>query len=294
MKASHRLSKQDIKDIVDKYLTGNFTTVELSHEYHCSAPNIRSHLKRRGVLIDNNQQKLQRKYTLDQEYFDVIDTEEKAYFLGLMYADGCNHIEVGTIAISLQECDLGILQKFQSELKTDRPIAYCDRKTKNPAHQNCYKLTINSSKICQRLEELGCWARKSLNLEFPTENQVPPHLIRHFIRGYFDGDGCICHWQNKQGWTVISACIVSTFNFCDKLSEIIFQELEVKSHIYKRKENVTTRQMNFSGRHNTMKFVNWLYSDCSIYLDRKYNKVIEINELMNQMDSNLFKRYSKR
>lgn len=129
----------------------------------------------------------------NENYFDIIDTSQKAYFLGLMYADG--YISHSTrkngsvyyiMSISLQVQDKSVLEKLRNEM--NRPNELILVKT-NGKRNPQYRFTVSGEKIHHDLEKHGCIERKSLNLQFPTT--VPEELMSHFIRGYFDGDGCI-------------------------------------------------------------------------------------------------------
>jgi transcriptional regulator with XRE-family HTH domain len=203
-----------------------------------------------------------RKYTLDETYFNKINTEDKAYFLGLMYADGNVSKRKNLFKIGLQEEDKEILNKFAIYLKTNKPISCEPPNKKNKTWKHNYKLTIIGKKITKSLVDLGCVPQKSLILQFPTTEQVPEHLLRHFIRGYFDGDGHIS--------THLS--IVSSKYFIDGLINIIrFHDLEYK--IYNCK-NEFTKRLVVGKKKSYLKFLSWIYKDATIYMQRKYEKYI--------------------
>lgn len=104
--------------------------------------------------------------------------------------------------------------------------------------------------------------RKSLIYELPdiynSEN------FKHFLRGYFDGDGCICEsFSNKNSKTAsIYATITGSNNFINKLHKI----MPFKGSI-QQKHNVSTIKYNTNA---AKELLNYLYKDASIYLDRKY------------------------
>ena len=134
-----------------------------------------------------------RKYDYNENYFERIDTPEKAYCLGFWYADGCvetspNHV------ISVTQIDLqrDILAKIAHEFDSNKPIY----ERKYEKGRTFYVLQFNGEKLTSDLIKLGCTANKSLTLQFPTDEIVPYKFMSHFIRGYFDGDGCI--WNGKR------------------------------------------------------------------------------------------------
>lgn len=221
-----------------------------------------------------------RKYTLDESYFKIIDTEAKAYFLGLLYADGCNVKNKG-FTISLQEKDAQILDLLNYELKSNRPIKikYLNKKNKN--WQNSHTLYVGNQVMSYDLEKLGCVPAKSLILDFPTEKQVPKHLIHHFVRGYIDGDGSISD-STKGNRHRFSLSVVGTLAFCEKLAKILSDKTFTKFNISKRFKNkeTTTRQLRPTGGCKvTLSILDWVYSDCNFYIKRKFDKYIKIKTL---------------
>ena len=58
--------------------------------------------------------------TFDEHSFDVIDTEEKAYWLGFLYADGNVSNTKNEVGITLQSSDIKHLYKFKTFLKSSK------------------------------------------------------------------------------------------------------------------------------------------------------------------------------
>ena len=124
---------------------------------------------------------MKRVNNFNDDYFETIDTEDKAYFLGLLFADGNVYTARNRIQITLANEDAYILKAFADCIGYTGKM-YIDR-------EKYSKLILPSKKMCADLTRLGCTPNKSLTLQFPTE--VPDELMHHFIRGYFDGDGHI-------------------------------------------------------------------------------------------------------
>jgi hypothetical protein len=227
-----------------------------------------------------------RKYTLDESYFEIIDKEEKAYFLGLLYADGCNY-KNKFFTISLAEKDKSILEKFNKELGSNRPIKIIKMSLKNKNWQNQYRLDVYNQKMTNDLFKLGLVPNKSSLLKFPSKKQVPKHLLRHFIRGYFDGDGYIGYRKTKQykgtrNLTQVNMSIMSNLSFSESLKKNIFKELGIKVYLiqrYKEKLNVS-RGIYLTGCKRNMIFFEWIYNDSTIFFDRKYDKYTEIKNML--------------
>ena len=71
-----------------------------------------------------------RKYTVDDSFFDVIDTQNKAYILGLLYADGCNYEDNNLIKIDLVQEDQDPLLKVKEAMKFSGDLKYYEQKNK--------------------------------------------------------------------------------------------------------------------------------------------------------------------
>jgi hypothetical protein len=122
-------------------------------------------------------------YQYRQDAFSAIDTQEKAYWLGFLYADGSVSTGEDRFSLGISKKDRGHLEEFRNFICPDKPI-------ENLEGQKAVRVTVTSKKITSDLIKAGCVPQKSLILKAPTEDIVPKHLVHHFIRGYFDGDGC--------------------------------------------------------------------------------------------------------
>lgn len=212
-----------------------------------------------------------RKYPVKEHFFDKIDTEEKAYILGLLYADGYND-EHGACILALQERDKEILDKITKIIQPTKPLRYSIRKI----GVNCYTLAIENFHITQCLKKVGCVKAKSLILKFPTTEQVPTNLINHFIRGYFDGDGCITKSESIRSNCTFSLEGNDLFLF--KLQKILMDVCNLKyTKPYQRhKGRKSSINIRYCGTNQIKRIFDYLYKDATIYLNRKYNKFIDI------------------
>ncbi len=212
------------------------------------------------------------KYHVNDKYFETIDNEFKAYWLGFLYADGCVRVKCekngrssNTISIGLKSTDVAHLEKFRSSIQTDNPIRYKNMKGKYESAN----VTIVNEKMCHDLIALGCVPNKSLILKFPTYEQVPRDLIRHFIRGYFDGDGTI-HINLEKRKLYVS--FLGTEEFCKGLINVMMEDVGVISPtLYKKKDN-EAYSISWSDINKIGDIYKYLYKDCNIYLDRKLEK----------------------
>ena len=121
-----------------------------------------------------------RKYHLDETFFEKIDTEEKAYWLGFFAGDGAITDE-NKVRLSLGSEDKKHLLKFKKAVKwTGKDYYHNDT--------NATEVNFRSLKIVNDLARYTITPNKTFTVKFPD---IPKSLERHFIRGVFDADGCI-------------------------------------------------------------------------------------------------------
>ena len=184
-----KYSEETIQKIIELRESGKGVT-EIGTILGIARAAVSRNLKKLGYDTSRN--------PLYKNIFETIDTEEKAYWLGFLYADGYvskyNQIEV-SLALEDEE-HLGKLKTF---INTNTNIIKDDHRA---------RLLFCSQKLATDLARLGCVNGKSLILTFPTSEQLPDELVRHFLRGYVDGDGCLCCTKKTQQF-----CITSTPEF---------------------------------------------------------------------------------
>lgn len=213
-----------------------------------------------------------RKYKIDHHYFDSIDSEEKAYFLGILFADGYNYEKRNHISLGLQEKDRDLLAQLNECIGNERPLFYKvdDREGRK---SKSYILSFSSDTISNRLAELGCGQNKTDGLCFPA--YLREDLIKHFIRGFFDGDGSIIVTVGKNGeyeTAVIRVSITGNQQFIQSLYSLLSTILSPKGMSViqdKRRNNVF--YMSIGGHQRSLDFLRYLYEGATIYMSRKNN-----------------------
>lgn len=231
-------------------------------------------------------------HKVNRNYFKQIDSENKAYILGFFYADGYNS---GTQASFTQlDQDRDILDQINKELDSDINISKKVQKSNNKIIDN---LTISSKEMCEDLSKLGAIQNKSLNLKFP-DKIIHEKFMRDFIRGYFDGDGCVWNGKRKKmkvkdasrlsGYRErivhnVKFTITGYDKFINSLQDYLISVLNFKKTKlnYSKAKNINNNTqecvctMEYSGRKQMEKFFNYLYTDAKIFGKRKYNKFLE-------------------
>lgn len=276
MAESKNLDKY-IDIIVDLYFDQRLSSIKIAKIYNVSHTAILDCLERHNYPRRVNWW-ANTKYPIDETYFNEINTPTKAYFLGFLYADGYCHDTKNIIALKIQERDGYILDLFNKELKTSKPLTNVLKQS--PAHQNMVMLRINNGRLSESVKKLGLYQRKSLTLQFPNDNQIPPHLLNHFIRGYFDGDGCVMIPKGKITHTQIVICLTEAFG---RSLQLILQKLNIKSSIGLHTKHSTIWRLTVGGRKQGLKFLNWIYPEgVEAYLIRKYEKYLLIKKYINK------------
>jgi len=267
------ISEKICQRIVSIYNNGEKSFNEVARLSSINNVSVKNILKRKGIVL-HDRSKFYRKYDLDEHYFENIDTEEKAYFLGLILADGCI-TKKNSLIISLQEEDKHILDKFIFKLKYGGKLRKIIPKNKN--HKIQYSLSIGSKKIARDLMNLGIVPNKSLIVEFPNINN---ELLPHFIRGNFDGDGSVHKSIRKSGKEEVKIQFIGSISFISKLAYHL-NNLGINPNKIKLVNNSKNATINLSSKENILKFKDLIYKDATIYLFRKCEKFSEVLSFFN-------------
>lgn len=243
-----------------------------------------------------------RKYICNYRYFENIDTPEKAYWLGMLMADGCimhthyvRHLKTCDswrdryyLQLSLKEDDLYHIQKFKKAIESNHPINTYNYSSSIAGEGKYARLVIEDKSLVDDLISHGVCENKTLILKYPD---IPAEFDSHFIRGYFDGDGCISMSKSKSQTPMYEANITSTYEFLKS----VYQRLPLNSnkefnpkqrHPERNNNNWTFR---FGGNQQMLQVLNYLYqgSTNETRLDRKYEKYKELQNLMVVLHGNM-------
>lgn len=208
---------------------------------------------------NDNRSELNRKYSVDESFFETIDTEEKAYILGFITADG--YVADNRLKISLNEKDVDILEKIRTCLKSEHPIKYFVKDKK----YNHVSLDIPSVKICSDLRKFDLQANKSLTMPNIMKH-IPKHLQVAFLRGYFDGDGNIFYGVRYSSGIKYSITVIGTKEFLETSFDRVFKT-NCKISKY---ASCDMYAWKIAAKSQVDEFLDILYKDATIYLNRKY------------------------
>lgn len=278
--------------IIQMYLSGN-TQDEIRKKLRCRSTTLTSFLRENGYgkrpynMVNEEALKNSRKYYFNVNYFDEINTETKAYWLGFLYADGNVYIQKGKngqskggrVEISLQESDMYHLKKLLNDISADDDFPI-DKKTTqlNDKTYISYRVLLNSIDMCKQLIAHGCVPQKSLILKPPN---IDDKLICHFIRGYFDGDGCV-------SYNSINHNSIANILGTKEIIEYIRDKSGILSKNIRCLKNGITHSLYFDSNSDLVIFYNYIYNDASVYLDRKKDKYDQFIDYIKKHKCELF------
>lgn len=261
----------DLQEIINLYNSGK-TPTEIAEIYNCCTSNISRRLKKAGFEFKRDYSKTRyerrNRYKVNEGYFDEIDTADKAYFLGLMCSDG----SVSHNQFYIKLTDEDVLQKFKIHLQYEGPIRFINHSKLHPNWKNAYMLEISSKKLVNALCLQGCVPNKTRTLHLP---KLRENLYRHFIRGFFDGDGCL-QLQDKLYHCRFDLTSASKI-FLEQVRPIIAEHGKTIGSLNKETK-YDVWHLSFSG-HQVISILNWLYKDTDLYMIRKYNKYLLLSSL---------------
>ena len=201
------------------------------------------------------------KHNANYRYFEIIDSEDKAYWLGFIAADGCIHERYNgnrSLNLSSNIRDLYHLQKFKKSIQCTQN--FCRR-------DQVHGISISSQDLFYDLVDKGITPRKSLTLKPPLN--VPEDLIRHWIRGYFDGDGSIhIYFDKRPKHHKNPFKFRGSFAGTKEVLDFIKENIKISGSVRKPKSK-NIYYLRFSGKYQTEKVYDYLYNKANIFLERK-------------------------
>lgn len=260
----------------DDYLRLNYmnmTYEEIGKVIHRSRSAVQARCRKLGLIKGHSSFKSK----LNSDYFAEIDTEEKAYWLGFLSADGCvsynNTTKSYMFKVTLQRRDSDFLRKFikaidgnfNLKLKTAR--IKCKNEYKE--FDTCEVSFRDKKFTSDLLKYFG--TNKTEYLRFPD---IPDELKRHYIRGFSDGDGCFyCNVEKRdKSFEIIGKC----YDMLDDIRKELLRN-NITSKIYSKRK--TNWKLGIYQLKEIVKFVSYLYEDATIFMKRKYDKSQEILKL---------------
>jgi len=263
-----KITEKQKDDIKEKYINGE-SLKSLGKKYKCRNSDIRDLISNMGIEIRGKGKQVNKenyrtniKYSLNESYFENIDSFEKAYWLGFLFADGCvrNERKRRTLELCLKTEDMYHINNLSSALGSEamakEKIVKLDGK-----EYSSHRCVWSSEKLVTDLERHGCVQNKSLILEFPKN--ISKEFLPEFIRGYFEGDGCIyCYVYNRKENTVVSRGIqiLGTEVFCLSLQNIL-KQYGIKANFRNLKDR-NCSELRVQSKNGIRMFYKIMYENC--------------------------------
>lgn len=248
---------EQVAYIIKKYTEDNYSLSKLGKEFNCAYGTIKNLLHKHGIKTDG----IKHGFPRDEYYFYNINSKDKAYWLGFLYADGCVHATSNEISINIT--DEEHIKKFKDAIKAINHSYTITNDKRWKDAKTLFQFSIKDEQLHKDLVKWGCVPNKSLKLEkIPN---IPRDYISHFIRGYFDGDGSLHFLKGSNNYRI---SFVGTKDFLNDIQKELGTNLSLQ---YGSSGKAYSLQL--SGRKQVLRILQYLYKDSNenIRLNRKYS-----------------------
>jgi len=254
------------KEHVGLYQSG-ISSLKIGIEFNVNNQTIINVLRRHGIPIRGYSP-----YSLEHpDYFDNIDTEPQAYWLGFLAADGCIPSDGNRLQVALQRSDRRHLERFRGDIGADNPIYDTLVRGKYPTS----KIAISSQALTDGLRRHGLCRNKSLNLQWADDIQW--YLWPHYMRGFTDGDGGFYTSLNKYtgGLNYMFCVWCASDQFLNKFQEVLVRACSLPNldPYVRRDKPDRSRMLAYCGRCQVRRIFDYLYKDATVWLPRKRDNV---------------------
>lgn len=277
------MTVSEIDSIVDFYNSVK-SLRQTSDRFNLSFSTVRRLLIGRGVntSIDRDAQRRRKiSYDIDENYFESIDSSDKAYILGVLFSDG--HMYKNRKQVRLKLTDIDLLDEIKLKMGYKKP--YNSIKKYKESHKDAKLLIICNTKIYDDLIRLGCGQNKTYDCQLP---KISDQYMFDFIRGFFDGDGSI--WVDNSPndrYRQVDINIVATVIFCQQLCDFL-KKYKVESIIrVDKRHDARVGILRIKNVKSVDIFYHLIYDNLNgkIFLNRKYNKFTDYIKYRQSYDS---------
>ena len=252
----------DTKSIIARYKESPVSIEQIATEFNLCNVTVSRILKRENVRLWTRQNLHAKDLKVD--YFEKIDTEIKAYLLGLFTADGCVYTTNSSklFNIQLKSNDFYMIEYIKNELKAPRKIVR-DKRDKSASISVINDIFVNN------LIKNGVTEGKSDRF-FPKISEA---LIPHYIRGLFDGDGSIVIRKAHSYGNSMRCCVIlpAHFNLINQIKEYLETHLQL-SHLNLCNDGGGAYSIRYSSRKDFLTVTDFMYSNANLFLKRKFEK----------------------
>lgn len=209
---------------------------------------------------------MKKKYLYNDKVFSDIKTEEEAYWLGFIMADGHNY-KNKRLRVDIK--DNNHLEKLSHLIypNKDKPI-----QSRDLGYGNIYMFNCSVVKIVENLNRYGVVPNKSKKVKLPV---LKNDMYRHFIRGLYDGDGSLNYTmaKNSPNYRRYNYSIVGNYDLIEGVRYLISKYVDVNLKVYEMK---SIHRISKKGNKSILSILEWMYRDSTIFLERKHEKYIDL------------------
>jgi intein-encoded DNA endonuclease-like protein/16S rRNA G966 N2-methylase RsmD len=263
------MTKQEINTMIKLYQEGQ-TCKQISTQLNRGPETIRKNLKKLNIKMREYRDYYA--YKLNDDYFEIIDTEEKSYWLGFLLADGCISQSAGdyrSFHFNLQRKDKKSIEDFKNSIKFNGEVKDFEHKKNNKTYLKS-GIDFNNKNFCNHLLKLGWIEFKKEDNPYITIEKIDPKLLSHLTRGFFDGDGCIS--RNKKRFKSFYINFSGSKIVLETFRNIISKEVGLPKAIVKPSKTDKSYRLSWNGNKQIYRFGKWLYNKSTIYMKRKHDR----------------------
>lgn len=249
---------------------------ELSKKYNMD-PETLKRIANENHFSKRNNNRINKR--IKSDYFSIIDSPEKAYWIGFLFTDGSVNYNIKSekqqprIRFQLQENDKEILEKYKEDLGLDCKLIYDKREGKH-----CYSVEFVDSQIFNDLAKFGIVPNKTYKTIHLQYQDISEQFLPAYVLGLFDGDGCLTYSNDFStdvtfGFTTYYESIAKDFQ---ELIDKLINKKEPNKPIY-----ASAWHINWRGRLQVLSILDLLYNNCPRHLERKYQKYLLLKQSLN-------------
>ena len=247
-------SRQELSQILDRSEEGikvKAMSLKLAKSDEFKKTHFQKNQPKAAIAASEARTRKAESFVKFHDCFSNIDSEEKAYWLGFLAADGHARKNDNGIILSIQKSDVDHLEKFKGFIQCSRAIR--DR------GDGTVTLNFSSSLMNKDLKRYGIKTDGVYSFCLP---RLEPELMRHFIRGLIDGDGWVCLEKPRLG-------VVCNTQIANEIKVFIFSQTNVQG---KTAQTHKCGLISFCiyGKNQVLFVANWLKKDASVLLERKW------------------------
>lgn len=270
------ITKEETEYYHNIYMQG-ISTLKLGKMFNLSPNTLRRNFHKYGLYVRSNKEN-SRRFFADFNYFERIDTAEKAYWLGFIYADGYVSSANGKrFGMSLSTKDIDHLEKLNRCLKSTYPINIYTVNHGYKTDSEYCRLVISSDKLYDDLVNQGVYEHKTNIIQKPN---IERKFYAPFILGLFDGDGSI--FLNHSKYPFYSINFMGTIDIIEFIQDYFIEEELVSSlnKPYQKREEQSVYALRYGGNVIVEKIMTHLYQtvDTDLPLKRKYELYLKCKQ----------------